>query len=127
MNMPNDTKKRAPPFSLRLSAPERAALAASAGGMALGAYVRSRLFGRDGVPLDAGGRTMDGQALARLLAALGQSKLAGNLADLAEAARIGTLPVTPDTETALRAACATIQQMRTDLLKALGRRAGRRK
>ena len=64
----------------------------------------------------------DKQSLAKLLGMLGQSRIANNLNQLAKAANIGTLPVTPETERDIRRACAEIQLMRMELLRALGQR-----
>jgi hypothetical protein len=62
----------------------------------------------------------DERALGRLLGELGKARLANNLNQLAKAANTGSLPVTLDTENALRDACAAIQDMRGLLLRALG-------
>ncbi|MES1991835.1 MAG: hypothetical protein V4441_12910 [Pseudomonadota bacterium] len=62
----------------------------------------------------------DHEALARVLAALGQSLIASSLKQLANAAHIGALPVTPETEQEISNACAAVLAMRTDLMRALG-------
>ena len=94
--------------------------------MALGEYIRSRLFGEDVSPRRTRGKSpvKDHEALARVLAALGASRLPSNLNQLARAANTGSLPVTPDTETALTEACETITAMRAELLQALGMEPG---
>ncbi len=124
--MPSDSKKYPPPFSLRLTFEERARLERDAVGMALGEYIRSRLFGEDVSPRRTRGKSpvKDHEALARVLAALGASRLPSNLNQLARAANTGSLPVTPDTETALTEACETITAMRAELLQALGMEPG---
>ena len=90
--------------------------------MALGAYIRDRLFGDDAAPRQTRGRfpVKDYAALGRVLAALGQSRLSNNLNQLAKAVNTGSLPVTPETEADLRQACKDVQAMRRDLLIALG-------
>lgn len=110
------------PFSLRLSFDERARLEQDASGMALGAYIRDRLFGDDAAPRQTRGHfpVRDYAALGRVLAALGQSRLSNNLNQLAKAVNTGSLPVTPETEADLRQACKDVQAMRRDLLIALG-------
>ncbi|WP_112322023.1 plasmid mobilization relaxosome protein MobC [Oceanibium sediminis] len=110
------------PFSLRLSFDERARLEQDASGMALGAYIRDRLFGDDAAPRQTRGHfpVKDYAALGRVLAALGQSRLSNNLNQLAKAVNTGSLPVTPETEADLRQACKDVQAMRSDLLIALG-------
>jgi hypothetical protein len=54
-----------------------------------------------------------------VLAMLGQSRLSSNVNQLAKSANSGSLPVTPETEAALLAAAAEIQDMRRLLIKAL--------
>lgn len=116
------TSKKPTPFSLRLSFDERARLEQDASGMALGAYIRDRLFGDDAAPRQTRGHfpVKDYAALGRVLAALGQSRLSNNLNQLAKAVNTGSLPVTPETEADLRQACKDVQAMRRDLLIALG-------
>ncbi|PWE33814.1 hypothetical protein DDZ14_03900 [Maritimibacter sp. 55A14] len=110
------------PFSLRLSFDERARLEQDASGMALGAYIRDRLFGEDAAPRQTRGHfpVKDYAALGRVLAALGQSRLSSNLNQLAKAVNTSSLPVTPETEAELRQACKDVPAMRRDLLLALG-------
>lgn len=114
----------APPFSLRLTFEERARLERDAGGMPWGAYIRSRIF--DGAPSKRRRRTKrpvkDQQALAKVLAELGKARLANNLNQLAKAVHTGSLPVTPDTEKAIREACAEVYWLRKTLMEALGSR-----
>jgi len=120
-NQPNDDTPR--PFSLRLSAKQRRVLEVRAGGMPLGEYIRGRLFSGDlrPEPVRRHPRPVkDHKALAEVLARLGASRLASNLNQLARAANVGALPVTPETEAALRQACADIAAMRAALMRALG-------
>jgi hypothetical protein len=111
-----------PPFSLRLTFEERAALEKAAAGMSLGAYVRSRLFDGTDVKRRTRGKfpVRDHRKLARVLGQLGRSRLSSNLNQLARAANSGSLPVTPDVEARLKRACADIHEMRRDLIRALG-------
>jgi hypothetical protein len=97
-------KENPTPFSLRLTFEERAALEKKAAGMALGAYIRERLLGEDAVPRRSRGKfpVKEHEALGRVLATLGQSRLSSNLNQLARAANTGSLPVSPDTEVALQ-------------------------
>lgn len=62
----------------------------------------------------------DHRALAEVLAKLGASRRASNLNQLARAANTGSLPVTPETESALQAACQDIRAIKHMLMKALG-------
>lgn len=112
---------RPAPFSLRLTAEDRARLDRDAAGMSLGSYVRWRLFDPDKPPPRTRGKfpVKDHQALSRVLAALGQSRIANNLNQLAAAAHLGALPVTPDVEASLNEAARQVASMRQMLIKAL--------
>lgn len=119
--------KKLPPFSLRLTFEERARLEELAGDMPLGSYIKDRVFNEDGTGTRRARKRLrrpvkDKQSLAKLLGMLGQSRIANNLNQLAKAANIGTLPVTPETESDIRRACAEVQLMRMELLRALGQR-----
>lgn len=111
-----------PPFSLRLTFEERTELERAAAGMSLGAYVRDRLFGPDAAPRKTRGKTpvKDHEALGRVLATLGGSRLSQNLNQLAKAVNTGSLPVTPETERDLKEACAAVARIRAELMRALG-------
>ena len=111
------------PFSLRLTTEQRRELETRAGTLPLGEYIRTRLFS-DTTPREPARRharpVADHKALAELLAKLGASRLASNMNQLARAANSGALPVTPETEAALRQACADIAAMKALLMQALG-------
>lgn len=115
-----------PPFSLRLTCDERARLDELRGTKSLSAYIRQQLFGDAAAPRKKGGTSpvRDADALARVLGALGQSRLSANLNQLAKAVNMGALPVTPETEADLAAACRDVSEMRIDLLRALGKSPG---
>jgi len=120
-------RRRAPsaaPFSLRLTVEERERLERTAGGMPLGAYIRERLFGVDLTPRRTHGRApvKDHVSLGRVLAALGQSRIANNLNQIARLAHLGALPLSIETEEEVRFACRAVQDMRQHLLQALGLR-----
>lgn len=122
----NGGSLRQPPtrvFSLRLTEDERALLRARAGSTPLGAYIRQTLL----TPEDRGVRlglhrtpVADQEAISRVLASLGQSRLSSNLNQLAKAVHLGVLPVTPEIEQEIAQACAAIGVMRNDLIVALG-------
>jgi hypothetical protein len=118
--------KYPPPFSLRLTYDERARLYAAAKGKPLGTYIRERLLGDNVSPRKRRGNSpvKDYQALGRVLGALGKSRLAGNLNQLAKAVNTGSLPATPETEAELKEACREISALRADLLRALGKLPG---
>ncbi|MEL6205894.1 MAG: hypothetical protein AAFR47_11360 [Pseudomonadota bacterium] len=114
--------KTPPPFSLRLTFEERAALEKAVNGTPLRAYIRAILFDQELPSVRRRGTkpVADHAALAKVLASLGGSRLSSNLNQLAKAVHSGSLPVTPDTESELRAACADVAAMRAALLSALG-------
>lgn len=110
------------PFSLRLTFEERAKLEAAANGVPLGAYIKAVLFDGDLQKVRRRGHkpVADHQALARVLSALGQSRLSSNLNQIARAVNTGTLPVHPETESDIKDACREVLALRADLLRALG-------
>jgi mobilization protein MobC len=119
---PKSKRKRPAPFSLRLTAEERARLEAEAKGAPLGAYVKAKVL-ETALPVrmrKIGLAVQDRQALAQGLALLGQSRLSNNLNQLAHAANIGALPLTPDVEEELRAALRDVRELRRLFLVALG-------
>ncbi len=89
--------------------------------MPLGAYIRSQVLqGQETRHRRKSRRPIkDHQAFGQVLGELGKSRIANNLNQLAKAVNTDTLPVTPDTEKAIRDACADVQYMRTMLMKAL--------
>ena len=104
-------KPKPAPFSLRLSADERAELEARAHGEPLGAFIKSHLFGSRRPKQAASRRIQNIKAMARALALLGQSRIASNLNQLAKAANIGSLPVTPEVEADLELACVHVAEI----------------
>jgi preprotein translocase subunit SecD len=110
--------KREAPFSLRLTFAEKAALRDLAGEMPLGAYIKAVLSDAIQNKKKIAPRT-DPEALGRVLGQLGKSKLSQNVNQLAKAVNVGALPVTPETESELRQACADIAAMRQELMRAL--------
>ncbi|WP_299632588.1 hypothetical protein [uncultured Roseobacter sp.] len=115
-------KTTPPPFSIRFTFEERARLKKAAAGMPLGAYIRQKLFEGELTQRRTRGKNpvKDHTELARVLGALGASRLSSNLNQIAKAAHLGALPVTPELEEELGQACRDIRNMRTDLMKALG-------
>ena len=116
------------PISLRLTQEELTLLKSAAKGQSLSAYIRNRLFCKNQTSdsPDIKNTRLSPQArqqlLAQILSKLGQSGLADSLDDLAYAARIGTLPLTPDVLSEIRTACALIQEIRDLLIRAVGLR-----
>lgn len=114
--------KTPPPFSLRLTTDERAKLETAAAGMSLGPFIKAKLFDGDLTPRRTRGQApvKDHAALARALGLLGNLRLANNLNQLAKAANMGALPLSPEVEEELMAACAAVLAIRMELMKALG-------
>ena len=118
-------KKRPAPFSIRLSDADRARLAIEAAGAPLGAYIKAKALGQAPLRMRRTGHSVeDRKALARTLALLGRSRIANNLNQLAYAANIGSLPMTPEIEAELRESLHAVQEMRRLLLTALGLKPG---
>lgn len=115
--------KYPPPFSIRFTFEERARLDAERGPNALSTHIRELLFGDDATPRKRPGNSPvgDAEALGRVLGALGASRLSSNLNQLAKAVNTGSLPVSPEVEAELVEACHEVQELRADLLRALGK------
>lgn len=111
-------------LSLRLTDEERQKLQQNAGHQPVSAYVRSRLFGSSARARAIRVPSRSDIEIARVLSALGRSEMAANLKELADAIRHGVLPVTTETEVAIVNACASLQEMRRQLMQALGLREG---
>ena len=110
------TVKRPSPLSLRLSADERARLARMADGQPLGSFIKTRLFGER---RKATAHPSRGE-IAQALALLGQSGVGPAIRSMAKAAEKGALPLDPETQASIRAACADIAVIKSLLMKALG-------
>lgn len=109
------------PFSIRLTQEERERLEAEAKGKPLSVYMRERLLGDGTAPRKLRRKPAADQAgLAKVLGMLGQSRLANNLNQIAKAAHIGVLVVSPALIEELENACRDIRIMRDALLSALG-------
>lgn len=121
-------KKHPPPFSIRFTDAERAQLDRDAGTLSLAAYIRLKLFaGIDPPPSKRkparkikSKPSAELAVLGHMLGGLGQSRLASNMNQIAKAANMGALPVSPELEKELFEACAAVQSMRKDLITALG-------
>lgn len=118
--IPQSIAKRDAPFSLRLTSAEREELKTMADGQPLGAYIKSRLF--SGEAYRSRARQVDREALGKVLGALGQSRIPQNLNQIAKAANIGALPLTPDLIEELHETCAELKSLRQDIMAALGLR-----
>ncbi len=109
------------PFSIRLTQEERERLELEAKGKPLSVYMRERLLADGTAPRKLRRKPAADQAgLAKVLGVLGQSRLANNLNQIAKAAHIGVLVVSPALIEDLEDACRDIRIMRDALLSALG-------
>ena len=113
--------RRPAPFSIRLSAQERANLEAEAQGTPLGAYIKAKALG--GPALKRAASVADRQALAQALALLGKTHYANNLTLLAHLANMGALPLTPEVMAELESTLKLIGEVRNLLLKGMGLKA----
>lgn len=112
------------PFSLRLSAEEKALLKRQAGDMALGEYIRSQILDkpepRKPIRQKNQEHIKDYEAIAQILALLGNSDISANLRYISYALKHSSLIITDDTEIHLQRACLVLDDIKTLLLKALG-------
>ncbi|MBP5858830.1 hypothetical protein KAJ83_17560 [Marivibrio halodurans] len=118
---------RPAPFSIRLSADERAYLERKAGNRLLGRYIRAKLLG-DAETRRKAARVpaIDYAMLGQVLAALGKSELATHLCLLAAAAEAGRLELAEQDRAALKDACEDVREVRALLVSALGLKSGGR-
>lgn len=121
---PSKTGKTRSILSVPLSPEQRAELNARAGRRPVSAYARGVLFAANdnARPSHARGAApvRDHAALAQVLAKLGTSESASSLRDLSRLAKLGALPVTPETEAAIQKACADTLEIKILLMTALG-------
>lgn len=120
-----EIKKYAPPFSVRLTLAERARLDNEAGQLPIGEYVRTRLFDTPDTRQRVYRRPVqDAEALVEVLAALGNSRMAGNLYQIVRAVHAGELAVTAEQQKGLEEALVNVREMRQWLMNALGLKDG---
>ena len=120
-NVSPSRKKRTPPLSLRLTPEERQRLEDQAGGLALGAYIKSVDFD-DAAPTYRKRKkppVAEQQLLAEVLARLGETRTASNLNQIAKHLNQGTLIIDDALAADLHRAVAEVAWMRATLLKAL--------
>ena len=107
------------PFSIRLSASERQRLEEAAGSVPLGTHIRARLLGAPNTKAPRRAKP-DSVALGQILAMLGRSCLSVAVADLAAAARAGTIVLTPEMEAHVAALSSEVAEIRRLLMRSLG-------
>jgi len=114
------TRELAKPVCIRLTDTEKAKLRHWAGQRTLSAYVRGRLFGDAATPRRKQRIPQpDQKALARVLSALGQSRLSQNMNQITKLAHNGALPLDDELAGDLAQACEDIRAMRHALVAAL--------
>lgn len=113
-------------LSVPLSPEQMADLARRAGRMPLSAFARAQLFSANDNQPAPSVRTRgvapvwDEAALAEVLAKLGKTDLGVTFREMAQLARHGALPLTPETESYIQQACRDIADTKSLLMKALG-------
>ena len=108
------------PFSLRLNESEREELKRLARGRPIGQFIKDAIFKQgQRPPTSKRAEPVDQKQIAKLLAALGQSRIASNINQLARAVNSGSLPLNEDTAKALTEAIHAVNWMRATLIKAL--------
>jgi hypothetical protein len=121
--MSANLKKIPTHLTLRLSPAEYQRLkdAAAGCGMSLSDYGRLRLFGGDDTKIRTRGKrpVKDYEALGKVLAALGHSRIASNLNQLARSANAGNFQLTPETNLLIMDSYAAIRSMKAQLMIAL--------
>lgn len=115
----NNTKKRAAPLSIRFSDRERKHLEKLANGQPLSRFIKGQIFSDAPRASDAE-VTERYEELARVLAALGESSVFGNLDILAKAIKAGDLELSDEQTDQIATACLFVLEMRNDLIRALG-------
>lgn len=108
------------PFSLRLTARERALLEYKAGTMPLGAYIRMCLFDKPTPRIKQRRIAQDQKQLAQIMAFISATRIPGNLNQIAKAINSGTIIVTEDIERDIKQACEGIEFIKAAITKALG-------
>ena len=118
------------PISLRLTQEEHLQLQADAGETSISQHIRKMLFNSSNELMN-GTSLVDEQrlslqsrqrVLAQILVLLGQSKAANEVSETLEAIRIGLIEPTPEFLSSINALNAELQNLRFELLKALGLR-----
>ncbi|MEO1610036.1 MAG: hypothetical protein AAFR90_12030 [Pseudomonadota bacterium] len=118
----NKSAPQSKPLSLRLSPAQRRELERRAGKQPLSIYIRAQLFAaNDNAPVSGKQDLVNNrQALAQILAKLGQNGIASNLKELADAARSGSLVLDEESNAALLKASADIAEIKALLMQSLG-------
>ena len=124
--MKKTPKKRPAPFSIRFTEEERARLEYDAEGMAMGEYIKWRIFHDSNPKRKIRNRRpiKDHVQLAKALGLLGSSNISKHLGTIAKHLENSTLILTPDIEKSFIEALKDIHSIRNAIFKALGFKAG---
>lgn len=124
--MKEKPKKRPAPFSIRFTEEERARLEYDAEGMAMGEYIKWRIFHDSNPKRKVRNRRpiKDHVQLAKALGLLGSSNIPKHLGMIAKHLENSTLIITPDIEKNLIRALEDIHSIRNAVYKALGFKTG---
>lgn len=118
------SRKKRTILSIPVTPEERTDLDRRRGKAPLATYARNCLFPANDNAKAASRRARrqagtDDAVHAAILAKLGSANIRRNLDDMARLARLGALPVTPETEAALQQACCDVAEIKSLLMKAL--------
>jgi len=115
-------RKRPSPITWRVTEEERKRLKSLAEGMPVSAYIRQCVFGKDAARRKRRSHTpaRDQEALAKILAMLGASRIANNLNQLAYHANTGSLLLDEHTLGQINEAYDHVCTMREALIRTLG-------
>ncbi|MBL1148119.1 MAG: plasmid mobilization relaxosome protein MobC [Pseudomonadota bacterium] len=116
----NKGAERSSPVTFRATDGEKQALRDSAGRMPVSAYIRFMLFDMPS-PRRAISYVENKELIEHLLHRLGNSRISGNLNQIAKACNSGALPLDAETHALLHEACHAVLEMREELSVALGR------
>lgn len=120
-DFPTPKKSYPPPFSMRLNQEERDELQKLAAGLPLGRFIKDAIFSSGQRPASSRKPSIvDQKSFAQLLGAIGQSRIASNINQLAKAANSGSLPVNKEVIEGLNDAVEAIKWIRDTLIKAIG-------
>ena len=116
----NKAKKANPsPISIYFNWSQLDELDAMRQGQKRGTFIKEAVFSA-GKRLIKRYAETDRILIAKVLAALGKSRISSNINQLAKAANSGSLPVNEEVQKALLDACITIEWMKVTLIKAMG-------
>lgn len=109
-------KQTTSPYSIRFTPKERASIAhmAKQQDMSDAAFIRFKVFE------EYAQQHVSNKELAKILTLLGQARLANNLNQLAKAANLGTLILSPDVKAQIDELYDTVMWIRRALIEALG-------